>query len=359
MAKLGFKGTFDYALACIEAGTVPAVVGAPGIGKTSMARELSEKLSLTLAPVVGGTIMDDDIPGTPWVNPRTGQLDQAHRGPFKTAIDGPALLLLDEFTCTPEVSHAAALALLLDRRAGDKQLHEDTRIMVLYNPPAQAPGGMRLSAATANRMVTVEMEPTVKEVANWFQARESVILAEFGAFCAHDPDLLQLVPGPQDIEAGRTWASPRGWELGLRAFEAHAVRNNLGLVGGREDAVAHALICGAVGGAAAGKYFAAREQRRHLPPFDQILADPAGTADKLPNDAHVQVAGVSILPALAKNDTGAAWVFAKGLYGRYRGAACAVLMGRGGVWVDGPHARDGRKAQTQLVASAVKDLPSK
>lgn len=353
MAKMSYDATRKSVIACCQAKTTPHVVGAPGIGKSAMLQGVADELKLELQVVNGGTVADDDIPGTPFVNPRTGNLDHGHRGPFKAAIQRPCLLALDEWSAVPETSHAPALALTLDYRAGDYPLHPDTRVVVLSNPPEQAPGGMRFSAATANRLVTFHMEPRPQEVAAWFQGHPNPYLSELGVFMGHNSELIQMAPTPQDIEAGRTWASPRGWERGIRSFGAYADLAKLDLVSGKSDPVAYALVEGAVGPSAAGLYFAQREQRRHLPPLDAILSDPEDAADKVAKDAAAQIAAVSVLPTLRKQDTGAAWVWASCLQGRYKGAATAVLMGSA-TWVTGPWNDKGRRAQIKLIAAAVK-----
>jgi hypothetical protein len=350
---MSFEATQNAVLACLEANTTPAVVGAPGIGKSAMLKLLARERGKELQILNGGSVADDDITGTPYVDPRTGNLSQAHRGPLRAAIERPCLLALDEWTTLAETSHPAGLALTLDKRAGDRDLHPETDVVVLYNPPEHAPGAMRFSAATANRLVTFHMEPKAGEVAKWFQAQENPFLSEFGIFLSHDPTLIELQPSPQDIEAGRTWASPRACERGIRSFGAHAIRTKLALSEGKSDGVAFALIEGSMGPAAAGRYFAAREQRRHLPTLDAILADPKDTAENLKEDPAAQIAAVSILPTLRRHDTGAAWVWSANLRGRFRGAATAVLMGPGD-WVDGQWAHEGKRAQIKLVAAAVK-----
>lgn len=353
MAKMSFDATRQAVLACLEARTTPAVVGAPGVGKSAMLSLLADERGKELALVTGGTVADDDIPGTPFIDPRTGNLNQAHRGPFKAAIQRPCLLALDEWTTTPETSHAAALALLLDRRAGDYPLHPETDVVVLYNPPEHAPGAMRFSSATANRLVTFQMEPRPSEVADWFKSQPNPFLEEFGIFLSHDPTLVQMEPTPADVEGGRTWASPRGCERGIRGFGVYATKAKLDLAGGKSDAVAYALVEGAIGPAAAGRYFACREQRRHLPDLGEILADPSGSASKLSDKADAQIAAVSILPTLRRQDSGAAWVWAAGLVGRFRGAATAALM-TPGEWVTGRWDAEGKRHQVKMIAAAVK-----
>lgn len=351
--KLSYNSTRDFVLSCLRAGVTPHVVGAPGIGKSAMLGSLAGEMGLTLEILVGSTVGDDDIPGTPYVSPRSGLLEQAHRGPLRAAIEGPVLLALDEWTTVSETAQATSLALILDRRAGDKALHPGTRVVVLSNAPEHAPGAMRFSAATANRLNTVEMQPSTDEIASWFTAQENAYLSEFGVFLRHDPTLVELEPGPQDLECGRTWASPRGCERAVRSFGAFADATKMGLAeGAKTGSVAMALVAGSMGAGAAGRYFAAREQRRHLPPLADILRDPT-IGGKLPKEPGPQLAAVSVIPTIRRHDTGAAWVWASELQGRFRGAATACLMAPG-AWVPGPFDQIGKRLQVKMIADAVK-----
>lgn len=354
MSKMNYDATRRATLACLEAGTTPHIVGAPGIGKSAMLGGLAQERGKELALVNCSTLGDDDIPGTPFVDPRTGDLNQAHRGPLKAAILRPCLLAFDEATTAQETAHGNLLGAFLDHWLGDKRLHPQTDVVVLSNPPEQAPGAMRFSAATANRLITFHMEPKAGEIAQWFQGQPNPFLSEFGIFLAHDPTLVELSPSTADLEAGRTWASPRGCERAMRSFGSYADSAKLNLADGKSDNVAFALVEGGMGSAAAGRYFAAREQRRHLPTLAEILADPEGCAEKVAEKADAQIAAVSVLPTLRRHDTGAAWVWASGLQGRYRGAATAVLM-TPGEWVDGQWSREGQRMQTKLIAAAVKN----
>src|SRR5688572_31310402 len=98
-----------------------------------MAQVIAANLGLEASIFVGGTAMDDDGAGTPFVF--EGRLRHAHRGPLREAIEGPRLLVLDEFTIVPEQIHGAMLAIVLDRRVGDTPLHPGTRVMCIANPP--------------------------------------------------------------------------------------------------------------------------------------------------------------------------------------------------------------------------------
>src|SRR5688572_10443209 len=95
--NLSITSAVEALIASITAGTTPIVYGAPGIGKTSILKEVADRAGLELQVIVGGTLSDrDDCCGTPYVT--NGELKWAHRAQIKAAIDRPCLLVVDEMT---------------------------------------------------------------------------------------------------------------------------------------------------------------------------------------------------------------------------------------------------------------------
>lgn len=340
--KLSYAETRHAATASLRAGVTPLVWGPPGIGKSAMVALIASDLGLKPAVFVGGTACDDDGAGTPFVH--DGQLRHAHRGPLREAIEGPVLLALDEYTTTPEQVQAALLAVILDGRVGDTPLHPGTRVMALANQPEHAPAAQRLSPATANRFVHLTLEPKPKEVLDWFTRCEHPVLSEFGLVAAFQSDLLAMEPPEKAMEQGVSWGSPRAWERGLRAY---AWTNPGWADDPKADRVGYAVLAGAVGEAAAASYLQLRSNRKLLPPLAEFMADPYKAMKKVAKAAESQIAVLSILPTVAREDTGAAWCAASKLGTRYRSAAGAALLNR--PYVAGPWAEAGEGAQLETL----------
>ncbi len=342
--KLNYTDTTRAALATLRANVTPLIWGAPGIGKSAMAHLIAAELGLEASIFTGGTAMDDDGAGTPYVH--EGRLRHAHRRALREAIEGPRLLVLDEFTAVPEQIHGSMLAIILDRHVGDTALHPDSRVLAIANPPEHAPAAARLSAATANRLVHLTLEPSPLESIKWFAGQRDPILAEFGIIAQYNVELLQMAPTSKALEAGVSWASPRAWDRGLRSY----AETNPGWADDRHaDLVGYAVLAGSVGEAPAASFLQIRSQRKLLPPYESFLADPKAAMKLVKGDAESQLAALSILPTLAKDDTGAAWLVASKLAKRFRGAAGASLLSRDEV--EGRWYQEGMAARLETLAN--------
>lgn len=346
LLHLSISDTILAISACTKGGVVPIVYGPPGIGKTDILQLVAQECGLELQVLTGGTLSDrDDIAGTPWV--RNSELSWAHRAQIRAAIERPCLLVLDEFSTIPESAQSSALALLLGNRAGDTPLHPQSRVMALANDPQHAPGAVRLMPATANRLGFFNMTPKIQETAEWFQKRPELALSEFGLLLPHKTDFVQYEPPSAKVEAGKTWGSPRAWANGLRAFGQCGV-------GFSDDAKSHrvgyATLSAFVGADLAGGYLTLRAQRKRLPAFEDILRDPKAAARSLDKkSADVMLAALGAVPAIATQDSGAAWVWVSELPQRYIGAAATALCG-GMPWTDGPWSKEGRKVSMKALA---------
>lgn len=351
LLKLSISETISAIAACAQAGVTSIVFGPPGIGKTSILGLVAEACKtstgqpLELQVLVGGTLTDrDDVAGTPFVT--GGKLEWCHRAPVRAAIERPCLLAVDEYTITPEQAGGSLMNLILARMAGDTPLHPETRVVALANHQEHAPGARRIMPSEANRLGFFTMEPKAQEVAAWFAKNRIATLQEFGLLLPHRVDLLELSPPPAKIEAGKTWASPRAWEHGLKALEAC----NLGFSSGKEHRIGFAALAAFVGAEQAGGYLALRSMRQRLPAFEDILAEPVSAAKSLDKrSTDVMLAALGAVPSLANSDTGAAWLWAANLPDRFLGAAVSALATRGD-WTPGKWESEGRRCQMKTLS---------
>lgn len=345
LLKLSITETISALTACCQAKVVPIVFGPPGIGKTSILQLVADACKLELQVLVGGTLTDrDDVAGTPYVS--GGKLDWCHRAPVKAAIERPCLLAVDEYTITPEQAGGSLQNLILAHHAGDMPLHPDTRVIALANPQQHAPAARRIMPSEANRLGFFTMEPRLGEVAVWFAKSQNPMLQEFGLLLPHRADLLEIEPPAAKVEAGKTWASPRAWEHGLKALHAC----NLGFAEGKDHRVGFAALAAFVGAEQAGGYLALRAMRQRLPAFEDILADPAKAAKGLDKrQTDTMLAALGAVPSLANSDTGAAWIWASCLPDRFLGAAISGLATRGD-WASGLWEMEGRRTQMKTLS---------
>jgi hypothetical protein len=193
---------------------MPALLwGAPGIGKTSQVKQLADRLSMPVETVLASIRQPDDFGGLPHITDEGVVLVPPAWG-RRLCSGEPAILFLDEISCTTPAVQSALLRVVFERVVGDLELPDTVRIVAAANPPELATGGWDLGAALANRLVHIQWPcPTVAEWAAW--AAQHLPLGggtTVVAFLHRRPELLLQVPS-NDVDRGRAWASPRSWAM--------------------------------------------------------------------------------------------------------------------------------------------------
>lgn len=338
--KLNWSGAKRLILAGTRSGVSVLLEGPPGCGKTSLARAVATEVSLPLVELIGSTLGDaSEVAGVYHV--ADSKLTRSLIPEIERACNEGVLLFLDEVTTTLASVRGPMMRLILERVAGNRHLHPDTRIIAACNPSEMAPSATDLDAATGNRLLRGYFAPEIRDVAQWFASVAdpawSADAADFAATLAVDPSLITIEPPAVAIETGAAFASPRGWELALRGWAAD---------GSQLDDVGFSILAGGVGETAATAYLAIRKLRQYLPTVDTIAADPSGAA--VPDRPDYQIAAVGLIAAVAREDKGAAWIYAERLKPEIGAALAQILINVQGK--AGKHGAAGSKAQISLMA---------
>lgn len=309
LPKVNLAGARAMVEASVKANTNIELIGAPGIGKTSIVNALGEKLGLPVESLILSQCDQSDVGGIPV--PVGDHLARLPVGPIKRASERPSVLFLDEFGNAPGSLKGAALTLLQERYAGDTKLHPDTRIILASNPIDQSEGGHDYGSPTIGRLTRVHVRPDLAEVVTYFEALKGTPALEawaldFALTLSRAPGLLEIEPPPGSARAGRAWGAPRSWERALR------LASTLAEMGHDEagDLVAAALA-GNVSEETGGAFMAIRAVRKMLPSIDEIVADPIGA--KLPSDTAQEIACAGLLPHVGTRSREAVWLYASRL----------------------------------------------
>lgn len=266
--------------------------GAPGTGKTSTVVALAGRLDMPIEVVVGSIREPSDFSGLPVIRD-DGTWFAPPRWAERLESSGVGLLFLDELTTAPPAVQAAMLRVVLERTVGDLALPDGVRIVAAANPPSLAADGWELSAPLANRLVHLEWHIAAADVAEGFAhgfaapdatdvvapapAQIAAAKAQIGAFLRIRPELVLAVPESPE-RAGRSWPSPRTWEMAAIAIAA-------GDANGSGEATVATLVIGAVGEAAG---FEALSWLRtlDLPDPETLLNDPGAPLPERPDHLH-------------------------------------------------------------------------
>lgn len=305
------KIAMQLLLAASKSGRILHFYGPPGVSKTALGADFAAATKRAFLPRRLSQLPQEEVGGVPTSQDASSNyVKRKALEMFREAIEGPAVLLLDEWVNAPTSTRGAALQLLDERRVGDVALHPDTVIMLCSNLEQQSAGGVLESLPERNRAIRVNLALSHEDWITWIRdqatARDatdplwSEYARDIAATVDARPNLLQLDP-PHGLEStNETWATPRAWHIAIDVLAGLGADAS-------QDAI-NAVICGAVGEDMGGAYMALRKMRAQLPTPAQIVADPNGAT--LPKAMDAGVAALAIVDTAARKSACAAWVYA-------------------------------------------------
>lgn len=357
---LSYDETVAAVIASLEDGQVPAIEGAPGIGKTALLNAVATALGLEPVQLVAREYEPHELSGV--MDVRDGRLTRHLIGPARKAIERPCLVLVDEVTAAPGPVFANMAKVLHERKFGDELVHPQTLFICAFNPQAQSLDANDMPLPLINRLRIFKMRPTVKEVQAYFtrigEAGSALRMVgeEFANVLDAQPGLLDIEPPHPDqcAQQNINWASPRSWERAVRTLAREQVL---------PAKVLKACLAGDLGPDKADAFLAIRATYGKLPSISEIIQDPKKA--KLPKDFIQGVGVLSLLGAICQQDPCAAWVYCARVDestfggGAETRIALASALGRvAGASPEqiaaSPHAADFRKARVELGVSTVK-----
>ncbi|MFF4695259.1 AAA family ATPase [Streptomyces chattanoogensis] len=291
--------------------------GEPGIGKSAGLQQLAAGLGLPLETVIASVHEPSDFAGLPIVGDDPAVTGVPMAPPdwaVRLTRAGAGLLFFDELSSAPPAVQAALLRVVLERRVGSLVLPEAVRIVAAANPPSSAADGWHLSPPLANRFVHLDWTHDPRTVARgmagtWPEVTVPVVdparvpgavaraRGAISGFLTARPGLVHHIPADAESR-GRSWPSPRTWEMALRLLATGYA------TGAGREALAAALT-GAVGDGA-GIELLSYLEHLDLPDPDRVLADPDAFA--LPDRGDRQLAFlIAVVAAIQSELTRPRW----------------------------------------------------
>lgn len=190
---------------CLERGVSVLVKGHPGVGKTSLARELASKMGLPMKDIRLAQKDPAELGGVYVPNHATKTLELYPPDWVRQVCDAPHFLFLDEINAAVSKLHqAAAYQIILEHQVGPFTFHPKTVVMAAGNLEEDEALAVPLSSALQNRFCHYTLAVDVDAWIAW--ALKNGVSADIIAFIAFRRESVLYHRTGEDA-----YPSPRSW----------------------------------------------------------------------------------------------------------------------------------------------------
>jgi len=179
--------------------------GAPGIGKSSIVKQISQDKNIGFIDLRLALMDPTDLKGIPFYDKESHTALWAP--PAFLPSKGEGILFLDELNSAPPSVQASAYQLILDRRVGEYVLPDGWAIVAAGNREGDRGVTYRMPSPLANRFVHFEMEVDVDDWKYWAYKKE--IDERIIAYISYKSEHLFTFDAKSDV---KSFATPRSWE---------------------------------------------------------------------------------------------------------------------------------------------------
>ncbi len=229
--------------------------GAPGIGKSSIVKQIAKEKDMEFLDLRLSLLDPTDLKGIPFFNAETQEGVWAKPSFLPSDPDSKGILFLDEINTAPPAVQASAYQLILDRKVGEYELPKGWSIVAAGNRENDRGVVYKMPPPLANRFVHFEMEVDFDDWKAW--AYRAGIESAIIGYLAYDKSMLFTFDPTSNEKA---FATPRSWE-----YVDSIVKSGI------ESGLILDSISGAVGREAAVGYSSFKKVMKDLPDLERIL----------------------------------------------------------------------------------------
>jgi len=235
---------------------IPVFVwGSPGIGKSSIIKQIAVNKGLEFVDLRLSLLDPTDLKGIPFFDQENNEAVWASPNFLPKNPDSKGILFLDEINTAPPSVQASAYQLVLDRKVGDYELPNGWSIVAAGNHESDRGVVYRMPPPLANRFVHLSMEVSFEDWKGW--AYGVGIDSSIIAFLHYDSEkLFDFDPSKNE----KSFPTPRSWEYVDKVLNS-----------GVEPTLLMEIISGAVGGESATAFMSFRKVMNRLPDIDKLL----------------------------------------------------------------------------------------
>jgi hypothetical protein len=179
--------------------------GAPGIGKSSIVKQIADERKVGFIDLRLALMDPTDLKGIPFYDKESHTALWAP--PAFLPKDGEGILFLDELNAAPPSVQASAYQLILDRQVGEYRLPDGWAIVAAGNREGDRGVTYRMPSPLANRFVHFEMEADVDDWRFWAYKQE--LDERIISYISFKNEHLFTFDAKSD---SKSFATPRSWE---------------------------------------------------------------------------------------------------------------------------------------------------
>jgi len=260
--------------ALIESQIPVFVWGSPGIGKSSIVKQIAQQKGLAFVDLRLSLLDPTDLKGIPFFDQENNEAVWASPNFLPHDPNSRGILFLDEINTAPPSVQASAYQLVLDRKVGDYELPQGWSIVAAGNHESDRGVVYRMPPPLANRFVHLEMEVSFEDWKVWAytQGIDSSVIA----FLQYDSSRLFAFDPSKNQ---KSFPTPRSWEYVHKILSSRI-----------ESTLMMEIISGAIGSESATTFMAFRKVMDRLPNIPKLLE---GEAVEVEHDAQVLFALVA------------------------------------------------------------------
>ncbi|WP_297442287.1 MoxR family ATPase [Sulfurimonas sp.] len=240
--------------------------GAPGIGKSSIVKQIAQKNKIDFIDLRLALMDPTDLKGIPFYDKESHTALWAP--PAFLPGKGEGILFLDELNSAAPAVQSSAYQLILDRRVGEYELPEGWAIVAAGNREGDRGVTYRMPAPLANRFVHFELEVSVQDWKEW--AYMSGLDSRIIAYISYKNEHLFTFESKSEL---KSFATPRSWE-----YVDSILKSNI------DKTLLLDTLSGAVGKEVGVGFLSFIKVMDRLPNMEDILE---GTAFEYPEEVDV------------------------------------------------------------------------
>ena len=260
-----------HVIECIKNKLVPFLHSSPGIGKSSIIKEIADEHNLEFIDIRLSQMESVDLLGYPKITGSKASYIPMDLFP----LEGDSLpkgkkgylCFFDEFSSASMPVQAASYRILLDREVGNHKLHPRTALVCAGNLATDNAIVNRISTALQSRVIHFLVKSNKDIWAKW--ASKNNIDFRIIAFIQFRPDLLNhFNPDHNDF----TFPCERTWDFASRFIVGHEELTDSHL----------ARLAGTISEGTAREFVGFTKIYKELPSFEDIISNP--TEIKIPRE---------------------------------------------------------------------------